>query len=109
MYPTYLYIQSERNLWTVGFYDADGKWYAEKDYDSPQKAAERVAYLNGTVKVMQRCCAEPVTEILDAIRDSLANRNRDADDELIDFWADWLEQHAKQLREIKANDNATTP
>ena len=46
------------------------------------------------------------TEILDAIHDSLANRNRDKDDDLILFWADWLESHAERLREIAADDHS---
>jgi hypothetical protein len=43
----YVYIRSEQYLWTVGFYDPIGKWHPESDWDSPEKAAERVAYLNG--------------------------------------------------------------
>jgi hypothetical protein len=42
-----VYIQSERYLWTVGFYDPEGNWIAESDWDTPEKAAERVHYLNG--------------------------------------------------------------
>jgi hypothetical protein len=44
----YVYIRSEYNLWTVGFYDPQGNWQPESDWDSPDKAAERVHYLNGT-------------------------------------------------------------
>jgi len=43
----YVYIQSESQLWTVGFYSPDGKWNTESDHDSPKQASERVAYLNG--------------------------------------------------------------
>lgn len=43
----YVYIKSERFLWTVGFYSPDGEWNAESDYDSREKAAARVHYLNG--------------------------------------------------------------
>jgi hypothetical protein len=43
----YVYIQTEPRLWTVGFYDPDGKWIPESDHDSREKAAERVHYLNG--------------------------------------------------------------
>ena len=35
-------------LWTVGFYGPDKKWNPESDHDTPDKAAERVAYLNGS-------------------------------------------------------------
>ena len=44
----YVYIRSEPNLWTVGFYDPTGKWNPESDHDTPEEAAERVHYLNGT-------------------------------------------------------------
>ncbi len=48
----YVYIESERNvdgsLWTVGFYSPDGKWHSESDHNSKEKAAERVAWLNGS-------------------------------------------------------------
>lgn len=42
----YVYIQSETNLWTVGFYNPEGKWIAESDHPSSEEAADRVAYLN---------------------------------------------------------------
>ena len=43
----YVYIESEHNLWTVGFYDPKGIWHPENDYNSKQSAAQRVHYLNG--------------------------------------------------------------
>lgn len=43
----YVYIKSESTLWTVGFYKPDGTWEPESDHESPEKAAERVRYLNG--------------------------------------------------------------
>ena len=44
----YVYIKTEPRLWTVGFYDPDGKWITENDYDDPEEAAKRVAFLNGS-------------------------------------------------------------
>lgn len=44
----YVYIKTERSLWTVGFYDPAGKWQAESDHSSSEEAANRVAWLNGT-------------------------------------------------------------
>lgn len=44
----YVYIQSEPHLWTVGFYDSNGKWQPESDHDTKEEAAERVHYLNGS-------------------------------------------------------------
>ena len=43
----YVYIQSEPELWTVGHYSPAGKWIPESDHATPEKAAERVHYLNG--------------------------------------------------------------
>ena len=43
----WLYIKSEPQLWTVGFYRPDGKWEPESDHESADAAAERVHYLNG--------------------------------------------------------------
>jgi hypothetical protein len=43
----YVYIRTEPNLWTVGFYDPTGKWQSESDHDSKELAASRVSYLNG--------------------------------------------------------------
>ncbi len=43
----YVYLKSEPQLYTVGFYNPDGKWIAESDHDSSDEAARRVAYLNG--------------------------------------------------------------
>lgn len=43
----YVYIKSEPQLWTVGFYRPDGKWQSESDHESKEQAAERVALLNG--------------------------------------------------------------
>jgi hypothetical protein len=43
----YIYIQSEPQLWTVGFYDPSGKFQPESDHATPEEAAKRVHYLNG--------------------------------------------------------------
>ena len=43
----YVYIQSERTLWTVGFYSPDGEWHPDSDHSSKEEAAQRVHYLNG--------------------------------------------------------------
>jgi len=43
----YIYIQSESCLWTVGFYKPDGKLNPESDPYHVDKAAKRVAWLNG--------------------------------------------------------------
>lgn len=47
MNTTWVYINSEPGLWTVGFYDPSGKWHSDEDYPNKQMAADRVHYLNG--------------------------------------------------------------
>lgn len=44
---SYVYVRSEPGLWTVGFYDPDGKWHPDSDYNSTEEAAKRVNWLNG--------------------------------------------------------------
>lgn len=43
----YVYKRTEPQLWTVGFYDPDGRWEPDSDHASSDEAAARVAYLNG--------------------------------------------------------------
>lgn len=43
----YVYIKSEPQLYTVGFYDPAGKWHPESDHETREAAAERVHWLNG--------------------------------------------------------------
>lgn len=44
---TWVYIQSEPSLYTVGFYKPNGEWESESDHDTRELAAKRVHYLNG--------------------------------------------------------------
>lgn len=44
---SYVYIRSEPNLWTVGFYDPSGEWHPDSDFATREEAAKRVHYLNG--------------------------------------------------------------
>lgn len=44
---TWVYIQSEPGLWTVGFYSPDGRWQPDSDHDSRESAATRCHWLNG--------------------------------------------------------------
>ena len=43
----YVYIRSEPNLWTVGYYLSSGAFHPESDHDTAEQAAARVHYLNG--------------------------------------------------------------
>lgn len=61
MSATWVYVRSEPQLWTVGFYDPEGKWHPDADYNSSEKAAERVHYLNGGNNSIELCpsCGKP--------------------------------------------------
>lgn len=43
----WIYQRTESQLWTTGFFDPDGHWHADCDYDDSEAAAKRCAYLNG--------------------------------------------------------------
>lgn len=50
----YVYMRSEPNLWTVGFYRPDGRWESESDHETADAAADRVCRLNGTAALEAR-------------------------------------------------------
>jgi len=43
----WVYIRSEPNLYTVGFYSPSGEWHTDSDHGDREDAARRVHYLNG--------------------------------------------------------------
>jgi hypothetical protein len=43
----YVYRDSDSEVFTVGFYDPNGKWLPESDHLLEDVAADRVAWLNG--------------------------------------------------------------
>jgi len=43
----WIYLRSEPGLWTVGFYDPEGRFQTDSDHIVREDAARRVAYLNG--------------------------------------------------------------
>jgi hypothetical protein len=82
----WLYIKSERHLWTVGHYDVKGNWHAESDHGSTDAAVERVRYLNGADGLVLN--TEDKATVLAALR--LFQRTyEDKDAEIIH--ADWKE------------------
>lgn len=46
----WVYIKTEPQLWTVGFYTPDGEFETDSDYDVREEAAARCHYLNGGEK-----------------------------------------------------------
>ena len=43
----WVYLRTEKRLWTVGYYRPDGKFETDDDFDDRDAARDRVAYLNG--------------------------------------------------------------
>lgn len=58
---TYVYIKSESNpdLYTVGHWSPDGRWWTDSDHSDREDAARRVAWLNGSAVASP---FEPLTE-----------------------------------------------
>ena len=67
----YVYESFESGLWTVGYYDQDGKWRPESDHKSPDEAGRQVNYLNGGTDP----AAPQLRELLGEILADLKARN----------------------------------
>ncbi len=63
----WVYIKSETNLYTVGFYDPQGGWHSDSDYNTKHEAAARVAYLNGG-KRQERIIVEVTGGVVSSVR-----------------------------------------
>jgi hypothetical protein len=50
----YVCLQTEPNLYTVGFYTPDGKWEPDSDHPTREKADDQVAILNGEAITKKR-------------------------------------------------------
>jgi len=46
----WVYLKTESNLYTVGFYGPDGSFNTDSDHETRESAAIRVNYLNGNTK-----------------------------------------------------------
>lgn len=69
---TWVYIQSERHLYTVGFYDAKGVWHTDSDHESKELAAERVHHLNGGTSPLAPTIAQALQEMIDTFYEGSA-------------------------------------
>lgn len=50
METKWVYIRCENEpLWTVGFYAPNGKWHTDSDHNVREEAAQRTAWLNGSI------------------------------------------------------------
>lgn len=47
MDSSWVYMQTEPGLWTVGWYGPNGTWHPDTDHGDREEAAQRVHYLNG--------------------------------------------------------------
>jgi hypothetical protein len=50
----YICLQTEPNLYTVGFYTPDNKWEPDSDYPTREEADDQVAILNGEAITKKR-------------------------------------------------------
>ena len=72
---SYVYLRTESQLWTVGFYKPDGEWVPESDHGSEDAARQRVWSLNSGYSVSE--LAALITE-----RDELKDQNRELLDQV---------------------------
>ena len=57
----WVYIKSQSDLWTTGFYHPGGEWEAESDHSTAESAAKRVHYLNGgTDEILLGACRQTI-------------------------------------------------
>ncbi len=68
----YVYKKSETLLWTVGYYDPDGKWEPESDHEDKHEARKRVNFLNGGAPPVEtfKAVAEAADRVVDAYSDT---------------------------------------
>jgi hypothetical protein len=68
---SYVYVRSEPSLWTVGHYRPTDDWEPESDHGSPEDAAARVAWLNGSHGTApgEQTPAAPVPDPTEALRE----------------------------------------
>jgi hypothetical protein len=45
---SWVYVRSEDDLYTVGFYAPSGRWHTDSDHTNREDAAKRAAWLNGS-------------------------------------------------------------
>lgn len=84
----YYYLKSEKYLWTVGC--GEGKnWQPESDHESPEAAAQRVAWLNGKTASVEAAdlraklaAAEGVIEEANKMLETARDANRDLTEKL---------------------------
>lgn len=93
---SWVYVQSEPGLYTVGFYDPKGARNADSDHESSEAAAQRVHYLNGgtyvpklprfapnpTFKCKKKGCKFVGANKIDLIKHLRAERNLSLKDAL---------------------------
>ena len=92
----YVYIRTEPQLWTVGFYSPDGEWHPESDWSTKEEAAERVHYLNGGGN---RCPNREVKKDLHPLWDDVIKQTEEEGPEaLIQLVKDRLEAWADSAR-----------
>lgn len=49
----WVYLRTEPMLFTVGFFDPDGKFHTDSDWYQQEDAAKRCAWLNGSQEVTE--------------------------------------------------------
>jgi hypothetical protein len=110
MENTWVYLNSEPQLWTVGFYDSNGEWHPESDHASEQEAALRVNFLNGgNADSLTRELSE-LREERDKLKLIISGKTFFDEKEVMQKEIDGLREENERLKEgLKAMLNEFTP
>lgn len=93
----WIILKTEPYLWTVGCYDAYGKWHPESDHDSSDKAAQRVNYLNGeqpTATEDKHCTCEvghPYNNLTCPVHGNIETEDKSIEQMAMDYANDLVE------------------
>ena len=83
----YVYIKSEKFLYTTGHYSPDGRWHPDMDFDTREAAAERVSWLNGSEKTKVEAAAP---DLLEACKEILEEGNKQVENGEIGFGREYI-------------------
>lgn len=94
---SYVHIfQKEDRLWTVGFYEPDGRWHPVSDHDTEDEASNRVARLNGAAPALD---SDQLMLISDVIRETINDEQRRLIAKVVDL-TDQVERQRYKLNRL---------
>ena len=72
----WVYVRSEPQLYTVGFYAPSGTWHTDSDHGTKEEAGERVHYLNGGSIVTKKSPQSKKKDAIALVSDAQAEASK---------------------------------